>query len=94
MGLGITIVTDPKVCTGMPAKTPVLLVVETRFPIVNVVAVLMFPVFEPSAVGVPMSLKAWVPSTGAAWVPSTGAACTSFIGDRQIASAESPKRNT
>ena len=67
-------------------KTPVLLVVETRSPIVNVMAVLMFPVFEPSAVGVPMSLKAWVPST------SIVAACTLFIGDRQIASADSPKR--
>jgi hypothetical protein len=77
-------VNDPKFCTGMPAKTPVLLVVETRFPIVNVVAVLMFPVFEPLASGVPMSLKAWVPIV---------AACTLFIGDRQIASAESPKRN-
>jgi hypothetical protein len=59
---GITNVNDPKFRMGMPAKTPVLLFVETKPPSMNVEAVLMFPVLEPSAVGVPMSAKAWVPN--------------------------------
>jgi len=77
--------TGPKSCEGMPAKTPELFIVETRSPIMKLVAVLMSPVLEPSAVGAPMSTKAWVPV-------GTEPACTPDVGSRLIAQADSPKR--
>src|SRR5215469_6920648 len=43
--------TGPKNCEGMPANTPLLFAVDTRFPIMKLVAVLMFPMGTPPAVG-------------------------------------------
>src|SRR5215469_4416748 len=76
---------EGKNCVGMPVKTPVCEVVETKVPMEKVVAVLMLPVGEPLAVGEPMSTKAWAPIV---------VACTPLARARQIATVDSPKKIT
>jgi len=81
-GLVVLNETPMNMMLGMPAKTPVLLAVETRFPIMKLVAVLMFPVGEPLAIGMPKSMKAWVP---------VGTACAPLVAERKIARVTTPR---
>jgi len=76
---------EGKDCVGIPAKTPVCEVVEMKFPIVKVVAVLILPVGEPLAVAEPMSAKPW---------ESIVVACTAVARARQIAPTDRLKRIT
>jgi hypothetical protein len=76
---------EGKNCVGMPVKTPVCELVDTKVPMEKVVAVLRLPVGEPLAVGEPMSTKAWAPIV---------VACTPLARARQIAIVDSPKRIT
>jgi hypothetical protein len=95
VGMVVLNATLPKDWLGMPAKTPSLTRFEIQLPSVKAVAVLMFPV---SVVVGARATKPWCPvGSGSACrlvVGKIGSAWTPVVRNRQVTTADSPKRTT